>query len=460
MDWHKTDRLIAGEAWVGSKIEDHVRELSVNIGPRWASSDADKQAAEYVVGQMDSSGLVDPHIEEFDLDTWEHGPDDARVVGDDRAIVILPMLNCPPVDTQAPLVDVGFGMPNDIAQASNLQGSVAVMNLGPEPFSDPIAHATRIQSLAAAGVAAVIAVDPKSGGRMEYWHATDKRTATRAGEVQPHPVPSVMTTREDGTYLRASAAAGKSLALKVESRSFVAPAFNTLAEIPGSEWPDEHIVIGAHHDTVPDSPGGNDNASGTSVVMETGRVLTALWRSHGISPKRTIRFCTWSAEEQNHQGSAAYVRQHYGAGSQPRFVLNLDELSTGPMKGIVLQFPHLRWFMQDALDTLGDGLKCHVLDHIDPSSDGFSFSRSAIPSAFLWRWRFVGRHPDANYHHEPHDTADKVKPRELRDYVSQLSRFLLRLAETSPAEWPTNPLTVENVQARIDQERGTVGRTM
>ena len=205
-----------------------------------------------------------------------------------------------------------------------------------------------------------------------------------------------------------------------------------------------------------DSPGGNDNASGTSVVLETARVLNSL----DTRPGRTIRFCTWSAEEQNHQGSAAFVKRHYGPETPPRLAINLDEVATGPIKGVVLQFPHLRSLLQETLDSMGDGLQCHVLDHVDTSADGFSFSRAAIPAAMLWRWRFVGRHPDAGYHHEPHDTADKVRPRELRDYVAQLSRILLRLSHVPPQEWPENPLTVLSVEQRFKSELGSVGRTM
>ena len=460
LNWQKIDKQIVGEAWVGSNIETHVHELCTNIGPRWATSAADKLAAEYVTNQMNGYGLHNPHIEDFDMETWEHDPAQAWVTNDQRPITILPMLNCPPTDIEAHITDVGFGMPDEIASQGNIAGSIAVMKIDFEPFSNPIAHSARIRSLADAGVAAVVVTDRKSGGRMEYWHSTAKRLASRAGEVQPHPVPSVTTTREDGTYLRECASLGKSLTLKVDSKAYTAKAYNSIGDIPGVNWQDEHIVVGAHHDTVPGSPGGNDNASGTAVLMETARVLATLSRDFNVSPGRAIRFCTWSAEEQNHQGSAAYVREHYGSGTPPRFVINLDELATGPMKGLVLQFPHLRPLMQNTLDTMRDGLQCHVLDHVDPSSDCFSFSRSAIPSAILWRWRFVGRHPDADYHHEPHDTADKVRPRELRNYVSQLARLLLRISHVPPTDWPQNPLTIENVRTRIGKESGTVGRTM
>ena len=138
------------------------------------------------------------------------------------------------------------------------------------------------------------------------------------------------------------------------------------------------------------SPGAVDDGSGLVVLLETMRLLADARRELGVSPGMSIRVCTWSGEEQNHQGSAAYVRRHHGPEPEPRFVVNLDELSAGPMKGVVLQFPHLRGLVQAKLDEMNEGLKCHVMPMLDHTNDGFSFARSAIPYAILWRWRFVG----------------------------------------------------------------------
>ena len=497
LDWPKTDRWIMGESWVGSRLSEYLVELTDGIGPRWAGTDGDARAARYIRGLMESFAL-DARLEEFELDTWEQGACTAMIVGQtspssslsvhgegerpaltvptghrdtspperreeqvERGVTILPMLNCPPLDLNAPLVDVGFGMPHELgAVRDRLRGAVAVMNVGLEPFSTPRTMADRILDLAAAGCAAVIAVDGRSGGRIEYVHATDKRRAERAGLVLPHPVPTVQTHKEGGIAFRRAAEAGHSVRIHVESRSFGTPCHNTVADLPGSRWPDETLIISAHHDTYPNSPGAVDNGSGSVVVMDVARTLGALQRELGVSPGRTIRFCTFSGEEQNHQGSAAYVRAHYGPEPAPRFVINLDEVAAGPIKGLALQFPHQRQLMQKVLDELGEGLKAHVMPMLDHSNDGFSFARSAIPYAILWRWRFVGRHPDADYRAEPWDTADKVRIRELKEYSAYLARILLRLSHVPPESWPTNPVMVAQVEAQMRQEIGRILRVM
>ncbi len=518
LDWRDIDRWVIGEAWAGSQIGRHSAELCDRIGPRWGGSDGDRRAAAYIRAQMDANGLADPRVEQFTIHTWEHGRAEALVPGGGSSIKVLPFNRTPPMNVTGLLVDVGSGGAREISEAVRrvrpagaglresqpLHGAVAVISLANEPFSPVVSLPDRLKLLAHAGAVACICVDRKSGGRVEYHSASDWRDPG----LDEHPLPTVATPREDGALLRRLAAQGATLSLTVESRFFDAPAYNTHAQLTGSTWPDEHILLAGHHDTVHGSPGGNDNASGIIAVLETARVLAALSKATGVRPRRNLRFCTWSGEEQKLQGSAEYVRKHYagpqfdwpashgsaapraghpepvegragrpglvaaraghpepvegrtGLETPPRFALNLDELSTGNVKGVVLNFPDSRDFIQRHLDGLGEGLKCHVLEYLDPWSDHFPFALAAIDSGFLWRWRFVGKHADSDYHHEPGDTADKINVRELKEYVGFLARLLLRLSHVPPDEWPPVPETPAGVQARLKSERPFVQRTM
>jgi hypothetical protein len=86
-------------------------------------------------------------------------------------------------------------------------------------------------------------------------------------------------------------------------------AYNTLAEIPGTDKRDELVMAGAHLDSWHTGTGATDNAAGSAVVMEAARILKTL----GVKPRRTIRFALWSGEEQGYYGSIAYVKQHFAA---------------------------------------------------------------------------------------------------------------------------------------------------
>ena len=167
---------------------------------------------------------------------------------------------------------------------------------------------------------------------------------------------------------------------------------------------------------------------------------------------------TYAAEEQGFPGSFEFIRRHYVNGRRPRLAINLDELSAGHMKGVVIDFDHLRDLVQGQLDSMGDGLQCHVMSQLDNSSDHFPFLLQGIDAGHLWRWRFRSRHADSDYHHEPPDSADKLNVRELKEYAGQLSRLLLRLSHVPPEDWPKLGIPTEEARSRVAAERGTVVR--
>lgn len=91
-------------------------------------------------------------------------------------------------------------------------------------------------------------------------------------------------------------------------------AYNTLAEIPGSDRKGEVVMMGAHLDSWHTGTGATDNAAGVAVMMEAARILQNL----GIKPKRTIRIALWGGEEQGLLGSRAWIGQHVAKREEPK----------------------------------------------------------------------------------------------------------------------------------------------
>jgi carboxypeptidase Q len=104
-----------------------------------------------------------------------------------------------------------------------------------------------------------------------------------------------------------------SVNLQVEFDDTDPMAYNTVAEIPGSDLKDEVVMLGGHLDSWHTATGATDNAIGASVMMEAGRILKAV----GVQPRRTIRIALWSGEEEGLLGSRFYVREHFGPLPQP-----------------------------------------------------------------------------------------------------------------------------------------------
>ncbi|MGI9103479.1 MAG: M20/M25/M40 family metallo-hydrolase [Terriglobales bacterium] len=90
-------------------------------------------------------------------------------------------------------------------------------------------------------------------------------------------------------------------------------AYNTVAEIPGTDKKDEIVMLGGHLDSWHSGTGATDNGAGVAVAMEAVRLLKAL----GVKPRRTIRIALWSGEEQGLLGSKAYVAQHVAERQEP-----------------------------------------------------------------------------------------------------------------------------------------------
>jgi aminopeptidase YwaD len=460
VDWSSAESSLMGKAWIGSQANDHINMLCDSIGVRWGGTEGERRAGEYIKSRFEEYGLQGSSIEEFDLDTWEATSSSITIVGsgeEDRPIDIRPSLFCPPVNATAPLIDVGFGMAHEIEPLqARLKGSIALLSSAFEPFSPPESLTARLERLAALGVVACITPYAAGGRRTMHGHAGDWH------DDDPNSVslPLVHTSREDGALLGRRAAAGAMVTVQVESHRIAGTSRNVYADLAGDTWPDEWLVLTAHHDTTVDSPGANDNASGSTVVMEVARLLAQLKRETGVGPGRSIRFITFGSEEQGLQGSRAYVERHYGQDTKPRMMINLDELATGSMKGVALQFPELRPLINKQLDAMGEGLKCHVIDQLDSTGDQYHFALKGIPAAMLWRWRFIGRHLDVAFGHSSSDTVDKVRIRELKEYAGLLSRLMLRISHIKPEEWPQEPLDINKIAEKNRSDRGAVFRTM
>jgi carboxypeptidase Q len=109
-------------------------------------------------------------------------------------------------------------------------------------------------------------------------------------------------------------------------------ALNTVAEIRGTEHPEQVVLLGAHLDSWDLGSGTTDNGAGAIAVLEAARILAAA----KVRPARTIRFALFTGEEEGLMGSAAYARAHAADLANYQAVLVIDN-GTGRITGIALQ---------------------------------------------------------------------------------------------------------------------------
>ena len=213
------------------------------------------------------------------------------------------------------------------------------------------------------------------------------------------------------------------------------PVYNTIAEIPGSEWPDEVVIVSAHLDSWngPGSQGTTDNGTGSSVTLEAARILAAA----GAQPKRTIRFILWTGEEQGLLGSREYVNSLSEEEKAKVVCCLVDDGGTNTQGGIVGIEP-MRDYLAAATapingriwdDEDGNYLNCNVriVDSMPRGggSDHASFNREGIPGFF---WDEIGRSVYGYGWHTQNDTIDIAIPNYLRQSATNTAIAAYNLA--------------------------------
>ncbi len=220
------------------------------------------------------------------------------------------------------------------------------------------------------------------------------------------------------------------------------PIHNVVAELKGSQKPEEVVIVCGHLDSWHQATGTTDNGTGSATTIEAARILAAV----GAKPKRTIRFILWGGEEQGLLGSIAYVRRHRQELKRVSCVLNHDTGTNWAHRLSVTeaQFPLMEKvfapvmklpppdkdrkgpvFLLKKVKTLGRG----------GGSDHASFLRAGVPA---FPWGLTGR---SNYFgrtwHSQWDTYDAAIPEYQRHTATVIALTALGVANL-PSLLPRN----------------------
>ncbi len=136
-------------------------------------------------------------------------------------------------------------------------------------------------------------------------------------------IPTVDIALEDYGTLYRLVESGDNPIISIETASKdlgMVPSFNTIAEIKGTEKPDEYVMLSAHFDSWDGAQGATDNGTGTLTMMEAMRILKLVYPN----PKRTILVGHWGSEEQGLNGSRSFVEDHPEIISKLQALFNQD----------------------------------------------------------------------------------------------------------------------------------------
>lgn len=263
-------------------------------------------------------------------------------------------------------------------------------------------------------------------------------------------IPTVDISLEDyGLLYRLTESGNKpKISVHVESKEQgLVPAFNTIAEIKGTEKPDEYVILSAHFDSWDGGTGATDNGTGTITMMEAARILKKMYPN----PKRTILIGHWGSEEQGLNGSRAFVEDHPEIVKNIQVVFNQDN-GTGRVvnlagQGFLNSYDYLgRW-----LTNVPESIKKHITTNFPGApggggSDFASFVAAGAPAFSLssnsWSYGTYTWHTNR-------DTYDKIVFDDVRNNAT-LTAILAYMASEDPVKTsrdrvvlPVNPRTGE-----------------
>jgi hypothetical protein len=304
---------------------------------------------------------------------------------------------------------------------------------------DPRFQAELTEFFKAEGVACVVSDSGKPHGLLVTtggW-GTDRAEAEKA-------IPRLFMAHENYAMLyRLAQRPNEPTRVEVEISNKFIPGpltvFNTIGEVRGSDKPDEFVVVGAHLDSWELATGTTDNGTGTCVVLETARTIAALAKA-GQRPKRTIRFCLFTGEEQGLWGSRKYVEK-YKDQLDKHSVALVHDTGTGKVTGFGLEGrENVKAIMEDELVSLKslDGWKGLTKGGIGGGTDHFPFHRAGVPG-------FACNQDIDEYrltHHTQSDTFDKAKEPNLIQGAQVLAITAVRVANL-PELLPRMPMPKE-----------------
>jgi carboxypeptidase Q len=408
--------------------------LTENIGPRQTGSPQATAAAQYVAGELKKLGL-EVKLEPVTVAHWVRGAESAALVEYPGMVP----------DTSQKIVLTGLGG-SSTTPADGITADVVVVDnfdqlqaLGHDKVAGKIVLFNEIfdkqksaagQAFAAYGEAVRYrGAGPKVAAEFGA-AATLIRTVGDTDYRIPHTgfsfpagIPAAAVTSEDADLIAHLASQGKvRMHLTLVSQKLPdVTSYNVIADLKGSEYPEQVVVVSGHLDSWDLGTGAIDDGAGVVVAMETAELFQRLH----LRPARTLRVIAWMDEETGSSGSKAYSAEYSKDFSNYIAAIESDAGAAHPLGFEIKAAPaaiDLLHPVQTVLQSVGSTI--FESSGFSPGADITEMSDAGVPA--------FGLNQDGrtyfHYHHSPADTLDKVVPSELRENAATMAVMAYALA--------------------------------
>mgnify|MGYP001079612130 FL=1 len=424
------------QALQGTRAFEWVERLTTEVGPRLAGSEAEARARDWAVKTLQEIGFDDVRLEPFEIEGWERGIERAAVVAPfPQPLMITALGGCVPTPEgglQGELIAFPSLIALQDADPADVSGKIVYVGHAMQKTQDGSSYGyfgrlRRIGAVEAAKKGAV-AIMIRSIG-------TDSHRMPHTGSMRYADgikrVPAAAMSNPDADQIERLMRRGEPLTVSLEMTPRAlgkVKSANVIADIKGSEHPEEIVIIGGHLDSWDLGTGAIDDGAGVAITMEAARLLL----ESGWRPKRTVRLILWGAEEVGLLGGFAYVERH-------RDTLRQHVIGTESDFGAARI-----WKMTHAVSDEARPLVDLIGELVEPLGivPGESDARGAGPDLYpmdregMPGFRFVQQGMDYfDLHHTPDDTLDKIEPAALDQSVAAYVVFAMLAAGSDLSDW-------------------------
>jgi len=414
-----------------------LEHLTDSIGPRPQASPQANAAARYVADELRKLGM-EVHLEPVTVRRFVRGNDAAELVedpgqvpGTKQKIVITALFGNAPTPEAGITADVvvvhNFEELKSLGR-EKVAGKIVLYDVhfdsrkaaagrpGPA-YGEPVIY--RAAGAVAAAQFGAVASIVRSAGDGAY------RLAHTGYRADAH-LPAGAVSAEDADLIARLAQKG-TVRIHLSLPTYVGPeaqSFNVVADLKGSEHPEQVVIVSGHLDSWDLGTGAIDDGAGVVVAMETAELLHRLQ----LHPKRTIRVIAWMNEEMGATGSEAYAKAQEAQLANHIAALESDLGAEHPLgfhARINATTAQELSPVLDALRPIGASLFDIVTQ--SPETDIEPLSNKGVPAFGVWQSGVKY----FTYHHTAADTLDKVVPEELRENAACMAVLTYALAETA-----------------------------
>ncbi len=398
-----------------------VAHLTENIGGRPSGSPQANAATQYVADELRHLGL-EVHLQPVTVPHWVRGVETAALVeypgmvpGTTQRIVLTALGGSTATPAEGLTAEVIAVDTLDELQAlgsGKVAGKIVLFN---EPFDKQKAAAGlafpsygeavryRVAGPKAAADLGAIACLIRSVGNVDY-------RLPHTGFSIPAGIPAAAVTSEDADLIAHLTSQGKVRMLLTLTPQKLPDetGYNVIADLKGSEHPEQVIIASGHLDSWDLGTGAIDDAAGVAIAMESAEVLQRLH----LRPARTLRIIAWMDEENGGSGNRAYTSEY--SKDFPNYVaaIESDAGAAHPL-GFDVKAPSAAIDairpVQSVLRSIGSTV--FQPTSFPPGADLAGMSDAGVPTFGILQ----DSRTYFNYHHTAADTLDKIVPAELRE---------------------------------------------